>query len=374
MVIREKEAAVARLAALEKLEASVDEIDVDGDMCDFIAHHRIERGSGNDNALILCSQALSILGDVASEPERVGSSSESAGPIHSSVRDIGSSLLDKAQGLLARATSPAPPSTSRSNHTSTGSATPADSLLATPVPTRPAPSTLKSATHTNIPTNNASAVPATPSRPSPEKPKKASFTAGESSEATLHLTRLFYACDSKDTLSARVSGVFNSIEMQRLLDGSNNMGATLAESLTGESAESAVQQSSNKAAAAGTAAVPVSLNSVSKESLGGLSRIKALGTDVTPAAILDHAHNLALSAGADGIRGTPEESINWLSSLVQSQPGRELFVTVLNQFRSKRVDVGGSFSTLGAVLWEALDACAAANDVHTAKVSALALQ
>ena len=79
-------------------------------------------------------------------------------------------------------------------------------------------------------------------------------------------------------------------------------------------------------------------------------------------------YDTALAAGADGIRGTVEESINFLSNMVKSQSGRDAFATVLNQFRSRKVDVGPGFTALGAVLWETLSCCATSNDVHTAKI------
>lgn len=102
--------------------------------------------------------------------------------------------------------------------------------------------------------------------------------------------------------------------------------------------------------------------------VGRFGRILSLGPDVPSASILQHAHEAAVSAGADGLRGAPEESINVLAKIVKTQSGRDAFVTVLNQFRSRKVDVGLGFTALGAVLWEALSCCAAANDVHTAKI------
>jgi hypothetical protein len=58
----------------------------------------------------------------------------------------------------------------------------------------------------------------------------------------------------------------------------------------------------------------------------------------------------------------------WLSNIVQTQKGRDAFISALNQFRSKKVEVGEGFAALGAVLWDLLDQCSASNDIHSAKV------
>ena len=54
IVVREREAAVARESGLSKLEQAVQRIDVDSDLDDFITQHR----SPDDEALQLSSQAL----------------------------------------------------------------------------------------------------------------------------------------------------------------------------------------------------------------------------------------------------------------------------------------------------------------------------
>jgi hypothetical protein len=63
-----------------------------------------------------------------------------------------------------------------------------------------------------------------------------------------------------------------------------------------------------------------------------------------------------------------DESVAWLSDVVRTQKGRDAFISALNQFRSKKVDVGDGFAALGAVLWDLLDQCSLSNDVHSAKV------
>jgi len=61
-------------------------------------------------------------------------------------------------------------------------------------------------------------------------------------------------------------------------------------------------------------------------------------------------------------------AVKILSNVVETQYGRTAFVSVLNQFRSKKVDLGEGFAALGQVLTHTLDICLDNNDVHTAKI------
>jgi len=61
-------------------------------------------------------------------------------------------------------------------------------------------------------------------------------------------------------------------------------------------------------------------------------------------------------------------AVKTLSNIVETQYGRTAFVGVLNQFRSKKVDIGEGFTALGQVLSHTLDICLDTNDVHTAKI------
>ena len=62
------------------------------------------------------------------------------------------------------------------------------------------------------------------------------------------------------------------------------------------------------------------------------------------------------------------EAVNEIADAVESNAGRDVFVTCLNQFRSRQVNVGISFGWLGAVLWTALDWCHSCSDIHSAKI------
>eukprot|EP01038_Epipyxis_sp_PR26KG_P012593 gene12593-16887_t len=63
-----------------------------------------------------------------------------------------------------------------------------------------------------------------------------------------------------------------------------------------------------------------------------------------------------------------ERAVDWICQAVRTQHGRDLFTAELNQFRSKKVDVGDGFDALAAVLWTTLNYCLHSNDIHNAKV------
>ena len=424
LIIREKEAASARMNALLKLEAAVEEIDIDSDISDFIQHHKTDRqGTSADSALILSSTALSILGDLstasdgfdagagagagavagagasgtagaggngnengngfgngqASQDEGLAaningsssssSSSSSGGGAINNINNINninssssssssssvlhtphptrdhsaSSFLERATGLLGRATSPPPPTPVPASVVSSFSGMGADRQQ-----------------HSDSSRSNggggsgSSSVAATPKHdakhPAAQLAKKQhSFTNnGDATEVTMHLSRIFYGAEE----ASRLSGVFSGFEMSRLLEESAAMGSTMAVELAATRMAGASSELGG-AVAAGT--------------LGGFARIEALG-NASSQTILQHAYSHVLAVGAERARGTPEESITWLARFLKTQNGRDVFVTVLNQFRSRKVDVGSGFTSLGAVLWEALDSCTGSNDVHTAKV------
>ena len=64
-----------------------------------------------------------------------------------------------------------------------------------------------------------------------------------------------------------------------------------------------------------------------------------------------------------------EKAIVKLGIVVREQRGRDIFATILNQYRSKKCDVGKAYAALNALMWQTLDECATPpHDVHTAKV------
>ena len=61
-------------------------------------------------------------------------------------------------------------------------------------------------------------------------------------------------------------------------------------------------------------------------------------------------------------------SVQRLIQLGENLEGRKVLVNVLNQFRSKQVNVGVGFKLLAAVLWSLLTKCKNSNDVHNGKI------
>ena len=103
---------------------------------------------------------------------------------------------------------------------------------------------------------------------------------------------------------------------------------------------------------------------------------KTMTTAITQTTTTDDASAVekvttSTQAGSSTVRHTPtsldptptspectlDESVTWLSNVVTTQKGRDAFISALNQFRSKKVEVGDGFSALGAVLWDLLDQC-----------------
>lgn len=84
LIIREREAAVARETVLSKLESAVDAIDVDADLEDFITQHR----QGDEGSLHCCGKALMVLGDLV--PFDAQNVSESTDPSSSAMSRSGS--------------------------------------------------------------------------------------------------------------------------------------------------------------------------------------------------------------------------------------------------------------------------------------------
>lgn len=62
------------------------------------------------------------------------------------------------------------------------------------------------------------------------------------------------------------------------------------------------------------------------------------------------------------------EATLWLCDAVKTLAGREAFIAELNQFRSRKVNLGAGFEALAIVLWTSLSYCQVENDIRTAKV------
>ena len=105
--------------------------------------------------------------------------------------------------------------------------------------------------------------------------------------------------------------------------------------------------------------------------LGRLAEALPAGGQDSPADVIQYAHKYALSAPLDQ-KAVPfyiEKAIVKLGIVVREQRGRDIFATILNQYRSKKCDVGKAYAALNALMWQTLDECATPpHDVHTAKV------
>jgi hypothetical protein len=101
---------------------------------------------------------------------------------------------------------------------------------------------------------------------------------------------------------------------------------------------------------------------------------EATTTNMQPTALVDGSSPSPNSSGemTDTVETSVGTSIgstiSQLCQLCDTTEGRKLFVNVLNQFRSKQVEVGLGFSLLGAVVWYLLTKCLHVNDVHNAKI------
>ena len=96
--------------------------------------------------------------------------------------------------------------------------------------------------------------------------------------------------------------------------------------------------------------LPVPVTAEDEESLN-----KSTGLNC-PVGVEDYGTNLCSS------------EISALQSASVSKSGRTILVLVLNQFRSKKVEVGPGWTALGKVLWSLLENCHRDNDVHNAKI------
>ena len=91
--------------------------------------------------------------------------------------------------------------------------------------------------------------------------------------------------------------------------------------------------------------------------------------DQSPQAILDYCYQYLMTRPVEESNDAcVEKTILWLCKINDTQYGRDLFVTALNQFRSKKCDIGVSAIALNAVLWDVIDKCLKHNDIHTSKV------
>jgi hypothetical protein len=309
MLAREREACEAKVETLRKFETAVEDIDVDHDIHDFI-----EKYVTNEGCLVLQSQALSIMGD-----------------LNPSDSDLSPSPLS--------------PSSARNNASS--------------------PSTVIAQSGTSSNSNSASSTPrnsfsgpsgaSSSASPAPEVRSSRNASMDNTSSAAASLLQSKFAnplpssplTDNNDATNKRFSFSADAALQHRAATTNNEqMQSTLTEQVTKHLTRlfyASEDEWHDR---------PDSMN------LPGKMNVLQLAKDRTSPMPVDEA----------GAKQLITESINWLGENVRSQIGRDAFITVLNQFRSRKVDVGSGFSALGTVLWTTLDMCAQQNDVHSASV------
>lgn len=69
-----------------------------------------------------------------------------------------------------------------------------------------------------------------------------------------------------------------------------------------------------------------------------------------------------------------EEAITWLSMIIEKPKERGIFITELNHYRSKKVDIGEGFYALAYIIWFLLRECQLTNDVQSIKVIMMLIQ
>ncbi len=327
---REEESTIARTETFSKLSVAVKGLDVEGDISEFIAQHVVDDIDGDGGSLILSSQALNILEDVMPKANR----------------------KTKRQSTKDSISSPSRGSSSSSTKEELDTDTNYDG---------------NRQTEANADTE--------PDRSFPD-PLIKDF-------CNLHLTRLFYAGvgndDSEGTRERRKSIMASAF------------GSYLKDAVRAETESNGTKAPASGDTQAGTSAPtspaqpkppkpprlpkPEQLlagQAFTMPPANAFERLNGL-TDLSPGSVLEHCRQYTLKSTVEdkmsrAYEESVEKSVCWLGECVRTQAGRDAFVTALNQFRSQKVDVGEAYYALAAVLWQTLDQCAGAVDIHTSKV------
>lgn len=322
LITHEKELNISRNAILDKLEETVNKMNVEEDITDFILTSR-----NPENSLILCSQAIQAVADLNPAFEK----SRSASPTE-----------DHRATEYSERTSLASVSGEGSVRNSTGG--PSESSAASSTLSAQIMNVWGSASslfHPNAPT-------------SPKKADDASSGSDSSSAMTTPIAAHRQSSSRKQT--------------------------------TGVTSHSAIDLMSSQLypAAVVTVDVELYLNCIFHTKKVIHLDESVVGSDARKAhALLSYNLNYDFEAAesqssSKNMRTMTlipvEEAIKKLALIVESSEGRNIFTTELNKFRSKKVDVGEGFLALGAVIWAVLLQCHAANDFHSAKVLMMLIQ
>lgn len=328
---REEESAQAKVETVGKLSVAVKSLDVESDVSEFISQNVVDDVDGDGGSLILSSQALNILEDIMPH-----SSSKKKMPILSGTLPSSSENDEDYNGGEGGG--------SRSRGGTFDAVQDRDSSMA---------------------------------------------DQSIKEECTLHLTRLFYAGvgpSEDEGTNQRRKSILASSFASYMKDNSSNVESnrsSMSYNTANDGGTSPSRSIDSLAGSPATAGLSLLSRVKSDESNGSrfafamppINAFEKLNnlSNLAPVNILDHCRNYMLNAtleekASKSYAESVENSVCWLSDCVRSQYGRDSFVTVLNQFRSRKVDVGDAYRALGAVLWQCLDHCADAVDIHTSKV------
>lgn len=305
---KEKEGMDSRMGALHKFENTINDMNVDKDISDFIDSH-----AGEDGSLVLTTRALTLLNDM--NPQNIYLSSPSnLSPVNSSET---------------------PSSSTKKQYTTVLKGEPLiEEALADSTPkVNSFPSLRRAATISNesmqqlLSSNTVSSG------------EDSTITTGRISDPwqfKANLSILFY--DVNDNNPSASASTSTSVSPIRQVNHSYSVNSI-----------STVESTS-----AASSTTVVNANSVEVSSFK--AKYEGIKT-ISPQSILRIENNKMIV-----------DAMDWLCEAVKSQKGRELFVGELNQFRSQKVELTKGFDALGVVLWKTLSKCQDDNDVHTAKI------
>lgn len=336
MADKEREHVDLRNLVVDKFEANVKAVDVLADMNDFVISHLSEGGE-----LMYSAQALSLLTDLFQPPPSCVDADGSSGTPRSRQPSM---------------TSPTPHRTPQSSPPGTSSRK--SLAAASPFSSETAP--------------RVSLVPAAPTSPTP-----AVF------EFNSYLSQIFYTqqveaapqvmvnedvgalsdtATTSDGGRARSSAPPPPPPRRPSTTASSEAASTAAPSISSSSSVPPTQ-STTKEAPRGTAGHGTGEGGDDVKAAHRKVRVTNLDIkyrdieNATTEKLVEFESNASLKIATQ-----------WLCNSVRTLAGREIFISELNQFRSKKVNLGAGFDALGVVLWTTLSYCQVENDIRTAKV------
>jgi hypothetical protein len=407
---KEKENFEFKKMHLDKLDRSLSKVNIEEDMNTFIDTYQYEEGS-----LVLNSHALSLLSDLQSHSGQVNLHNNfSSGNNNNSSSSIPQSLLPQSPGAPLHHQPPpsALPSSNSSSSVPSATSTPSHSHSHSITSTIRRSLTGKSSKHSSSSDkdkgkdsgdessssykikqpssqslqtlqsissmkSSSSSPPGrgkeginTFSTPPNQQIQPQSSLTLFAEEYSKHLTNIFYAMDEKKTSTTHSTTSSNpsprlSATKDDETEGEENSEGGLPEKGSGAS-DVARSHSHSEDTTEEPPAKPKTLlkDETDKDPYAQLfTSTRRFSVNANEVRTLSKQEILNISSNP-----SLRESVEWLCNNVRSTKGRETFISELNQFRSKKVDLQSGFSALVIVLWTALTYCQRQNDVRTAKV------